>query len=87
VTTFGVEEVETRPLRKENRDVLKVRRRPNHVVQVGGWIFTSIHSRHSHIVRRVSPLPKLRAEALPETRQEAQWRSALSSEAKAPRGF
>ncbi len=62
----------TRLLREENRDVLRVRRRPNHVVQVGGWIFTSIHSRHSHIVRRVSPLPKRQTEALPEARREAQ---------------
>jgi len=33
-----------------NRDVLRVRRRFNQVVQIGGWIFTSIHSRHGLII-------------------------------------
>jgi hypothetical protein len=34
--------MQARPVQKENRDVLRVRRRPNQVIQVGGWIFTSI---------------------------------------------
>jgi hypothetical protein len=36
---------------KRKPGCLKIRRRPNQVVQAGGWIFTSIHSRHSNIVR------------------------------------
>jgi hypothetical protein len=42
-----------------NRDVLKVRRRSNHVFPIGGWIFTSIHSRHALIIDEFQQVPSV----------------------------